>query len=250
MIAVLVVDDERQIRRALSLNLGARGYEVYEAATGEQALTIAADRRPDAILLDLGLPGMDGIMVIEAIRGWSAVPIIVLTVRDEERSKVRALDAGADDYVTKPFGMAELLARLRAVLRRVPEGAPENPVVDTGSVIIDLAAHRASNPDGADVRLTPTEWAIVEHLVRHAGRLVTYRQLTSALWGATADPDSSVLRVHMAHIRRKLEPNPSRPASFLTESGMGYRFQTAGLEVESIPIDSTPDETGRGSSLF
>ena len=235
MISVLVVDDERQIRRALSLNLGARGYEVYETETGEQALTIAADRRPDAILLDLGLPGMDGIMVIEAIRGWSAVPIIVLTVRDDERSKVRALDAGADDYVTKPFGMAELLARLRAVLRRVPEGVQETPVVDTGSVAIDLTAHRVSNSVGADVRMTPTEWAIVEHLVRHAGRLVTYRQLTTALWGASADPDSNVLRVHMTHIRRKLEPNPSRPSCFLTESGMGYRFQTAAPKAESLP---------------
>jgi two-component system, OmpR family, KDP operon response regulator KdpE len=222
---ILVVDDEPQIRRALELNLSARGYTVDAAATGEQALTMAASEHPDAILLDLGLPGMDGLTVIEAIRGWSTTPIIVLTVRDDERSKVMALDSGADDYVTKPFGMAELLARLRAVLRRTPDGAPGPPSVDTGHVDIDLVAHRVLARDHAEVRLTPTEWSIVEYLVRHPGRLVTYRQLATALWGPTAPADSNVLRVHMAHVRRKLEPDPARPVSFRTDSRMGYRFE-------------------------
>ena len=227
MISVLVVDDEPQIRRALSLNLGARGYEVFEADSGERALMIAASEHPDIVLLDLGLPGMDGIMVIEAIRGWSTMPIIVLTVRDDERSKVRALDAGADDYVTKPFGMAELLARLRAVIRRTPDSGPEMAEVVTPSFRLDLLARRAFTEGGGEVRLTPTEWAMVEHLVRHPSRLVTYRQLATAMWGPTFDPDPSLLRVHMVHVRRKLERNPGRPEHFITDSGMGYRFEAS-----------------------
>jgi two-component system KDP operon response regulator KdpE len=232
MTRVLVVDDEPQIRRALSLNLGARGYQVFEATSGEQALTVVASEHPDIVLLDLGLPGMDGIMVIEAIRGWSRVPVIVLTVRDDERSKVRALDAGADDYVTKPFGMAELLARLRAVVRRAPDGAPEVTQVATGAFRLDLIGHRAFVGDASadtdtevEVRLTPTEWGIVEHLVRFPGRLITYRQMVTAVWGPTYDPDPNLLRVHMAHIRHKLERDPSRPVHFITDSGMGYRFE-------------------------
>jgi two-component system KDP operon response regulator KdpE len=228
VIRVLVVDDEPQIRRALSLNLGARGYEIFEAATGEQALTLAASEHPDIVLLDLGLPGMDGIMVIEAIRGWSRVPIIVLTVRDDERSKVQALDAGADDYVTKPFGMAELLARLRAVGRRAPDGAPDLAEVSTDAFRLDLLGRKAFVIDGQssnEVRLTPIEWSIVEHLVKFPGRLITYRQMVTAVWGPTYDPDPNLLRVHMAHIRRKLEHDPSRPAHFITDSGMGYRFE-------------------------
>ncbi len=228
MIRILVVDDEPQIRRALSLNLGARGYEVFEADTGEHALQAVANEHPDLVLLDLGLPGMDGIMVIEALRPWTNVPIIVLTVRDDERSKVQALDAGADDYITKPFGMAELMARLRAALRRGGETvAAADPVIDTDSFSIDLGAHRvfAGPRDGREeVRLTPIEWSIVEHLVRHAERLVTQRQLVTAVWDATYDPDPNLLRVHMAHIRRKLELDASRPQHFLTDSGMGYRF--------------------------
>jgi two-component system KDP operon response regulator KdpE len=226
MTSVLVVDDEPQIRRALSLNLGARGYEVFEAATGEAALQRVASEHPDLVLLDLGLPGMNGIMVLEALRGWTNVPVIVVTARDDERSKVRALDVGADDYVTKPFGMAELLARLRAVLRRAPDLGTETPVVTTTAFALDLAARRAyTGAARIEVRLTPIEWAMVEHLVRHPGRLVTHRQLVDAVWGPSADPDSNLLRVHMAHIRRKLEANPSRPDHFLTDSGMGYRFE-------------------------
>src|SRR5207342_3224693 len=190
MTRILVVDDEPQIRRALSLHLGVRGYEVFEADTGERAIQMAASEHPDVVLLDLGLPGMDGVLVIEALRGWTTMPIIVLTVRDDERSKVQALDAGADDYVTKPFGMAELLARVRAVLRRTPNADESVAEVTTSSFRLDLAAHRAfvaGEPNGGvadrETRLTPTEWAIVEYIVRYPGRLVTYRQLITAVWG-------------------------------------------------------------------
>ena len=228
MTRILVVDDERQIRRALSLHLGARGYEVFEADTGEQAIQVAATEHPDVVLLDLGLPGMDGVLVIQALRGWTDMPIVVLSVRDDERSKVQALDAGADDYVTKPFGMAELLARLRAVLRRPPNTQESKAEVTTSSFRLDLAAHRAFLNDATgdgEVRLTPTEWAMVEYLVRYPGRLVTYRQLITAVWGPTYDPDPNLLRVHMAHIRRKLEIDGARPKHFITDSGMGYRFE-------------------------
>ena len=225
MIRALVVDDEPQIRRALALNLAARGYEVFQAETGEQALDAVARDRPGIVLLDLGLPGMDGLQVIEALRGWTTVPIIVLTVRDDERSKVAPLDAGADDYVTKPFGMAELLARLRAVLRRGVDDDEATPVVETASFRLDLRAHRAfAGSDLAEVRLTPTEWALVEPLVRHPGRLLTYRQLIRTVWGEHYDPDPNILRVHMGHIRRKLERDAARPEHFITDSGMGYRF--------------------------
>jgi two-component system, OmpR family, KDP operon response regulator KdpE len=236
---VLVVDDEPQIRRALSLNLRARGYAVLEAGTGEAALQAVATEHPDLVLLDLGLPKIDGFDVIEGLRGWTKVPIIVLTVREDERSKVRALDLGADDYVTKPFGMDELLARLRAVMRRAPDQGPELAEVRTRSFRLDLVAKRAfaggdagrsgsadGRGDGEEVRLTPTEWAIVEYLVRRPGRLVTYRQLVTGVWGPTYDPDQNLLRVHMGHIRSKLEADRTRPRHFLTESGIGYRFES------------------------
>jgi two-component system KDP operon response regulator KdpE len=223
---VLVVDDEPQIRRALSLNLAARGYEIVEATSGEAALTAVAEEHPDIVLLDLGLPGMDGLLVLEALRGWTEVPVIVLTVRDEERSKVRALEAGADDYVTKPFGMAELVARIRAVLRRHPDAVAEDSEVVTEDFRLDLAGHRAFvGPDATEVRLTPLEWGIVIHLVRNPERLVTYRQLLTAVWGPNYEPDQNLLRVHMGHIRRKLEPNQSQPKYFITDSGVGFRFQ-------------------------
>ena len=228
MSRILVVDDEPQIRRALSLHLGVRGYEVFEADTGERAIQVAASEHPDVVLLDLGLPGMDGVLVIQALRGWTTMPIIVLTVRDDERSKVQALDAGADDYVTKPFGMAELLARVRAVLRRTPTAGEVTPDVITSSFRLDLAARRAfvgEPPNDSEVRLTPTEWAMVEYLVRFPGRLVTYRQLITAVWGPSYDPDPNLLRVHMAHIRHKLETDGARPKHFITDSGMGYRFE-------------------------
>jgi two-component system KDP operon response regulator KdpE len=221
---ILVVDDEPQIRRALALNLKARGYDLVEAATGERALQAAATENPDLILLDLGLPNINGIDVIHGVRGWSPMPIIVLTVRDDERSKVAALDAGADDYVTKPFAINELMARVRAVLRRVPDNEPVPAVVTTDAFRLDFGARRAY-AGGADVHLTPTEWAVVEFLVRHPERLVTRRQLVAAVWGANYEPDPNLLRVHLTHIRRKLESDPSRPRHFVTEAGMGYRFE-------------------------
>jgi two-component system KDP operon response regulator KdpE len=221
---ILVVDDEPQLRRAMTLNLRARGYDLVEAATGERALQMAATENPDLILLDLGLPGIGGIDVIHGVRGWSPTPIIVLTVRDDERSKVAALDAGADDYVTKPFAINELLARVRAVLRRASDNEPSPPVVETDTFRLDLADRRAK-AKGVDVHLTPTEWAMVEFLARHPERLVTQRQLIDAVWGPNYEPDGNLLRVHLTHIRRKLEADPSRPRHFVTEAGMGYRFQ-------------------------
>ena len=226
MTKVLVVDDEPQIRRALSLNLGARGYEVVEATSGEAALTATADEHPDIVLLDLGLPGIDGLVVLEALRGWTKVPVIVLTVRDDERTKVRALEGGADDYITKPFGMAELVARVRAVLRRNSDAGHEDSEVVTDDFRLDLAGHRAFvGPNRDEVRLTPLEWAIAIHLARNPHRLITYRQLITAVWGPAYDPDQNLLRVHMGHIRRKLEPSQSQPKYFITDPGVGYRFQ-------------------------
>jgi two-component system KDP operon response regulator KdpE len=225
MTRVLVVDDEPQIRKALKVNLEARDYEVVLAADGEQALVLAADAHPDVVLLDLGLPGVDGMGVIAGLRGWTDVPIIVLSVRGEESDKVAALDAGADDYVSKPFGMGELLARMRAALRRAaPEAAA--PVVSTPDFRIDLAATRVTRvEDGDEVHLTPIEWGLVEQLVRNAGRLVSQRHLLHEVWGPQYDHETNYLRVHMANLRRKLEPDPSSPRYFVTEPGMGYRFE-------------------------
>jgi two-component system KDP operon response regulator KdpE len=222
---VLVVDDEPPILRALGTNLRARGYTVDLAPSGEEALALAARHRPDAVILDLGLPGLSGIEVIQGLRGWTTVPIIILSARGAERDKVAALDAGADDYVTKPFGMDELLARLRASLRRNAP-APESALVETPDFVVDLAAKRVRR--GADeVRLTPTEWGLVEVLVRNAGKLVSQRQLLQDVWGPQYGEETNYLRVHMAHIRRKLEPEASRPRYFITEPGMGYRFEGA-----------------------
>jgi two-component system KDP operon response regulator KdpE len=220
---VLVVDDEPQISRALAVNLKARDYDVDIASTGEKALDLAARRHPDAVVLDLGLPGISGIDVIKGLRGWTAVPIIVLSVRESERDKVQALDAGADDYVTKPFGMDELLARLRAALRRAAPNE-EEAVVETAHFSVDLAAKRITTP-GGEVRLTPTEWHVVEVLVRNHGKLVSQRQLLKEVWGPTYEDETNYLRVFMAQIRRKLEPHPAQPCYFITEPGMGYRFE-------------------------
>ena len=225
MTTILIVDDEPQLRRALNLNLGARGYEVVEAINGEEALAYMTSHRPDAILLDLGLPGIDGLSIIETLRAWTRVPIIVLTVRDDERTKVRALDAGADDYLTKPFGMGELIARLRALLRRT-SGPEPLPIVTTLDFRLDLTSHRAFvGKEETETRLTPIEWDIVGHLVQHPHRLVTYRQLVTAVWGPNHDPDQNLLRVHMTHIRRKLEPTPGLPTYFITDAGAGFRFE-------------------------
>lgn len=222
---ILVVDDEPQIVRALGINLKALGYRVDTAASGEEALRKAADHRPDAVILDLGLPGIDGIEVIRGLRGWTTVPIIVLSVRDAEREKIAALDAGADDYVTKPFGMGELLARLRAALRRESDSGDDLPMVVTEDFSIDLAKKMVTNAFGEEIRLTPTEWGILEMLVRHRGKLVTQTQLLKEVWGPQYGEETNYLRVFMAQLRRKLEPQPSRPRYFITEPGMGYRFE-------------------------
>ena len=223
MTRVLVVDDEPQILRTLATNLRARGYDVDLAATGEDALRLAAERHPDVVILDIGLPGIDGIEVVRGLRGWSQVPIIMLSVREGEGDKVEALDAGADDYLSKPFGMNELLARLRAAVRRSAP-AEELPVIETSDFRIDLAAKKVHR-DGQEVHLTPTEWGLVEQLVRHRGKLVTQRHLLQAVWGPEYSTEANYLRVYMAGLRRKFEPNPSQPRYFITEPGMGYRFE-------------------------
>ena len=222
MSRILVVDDEPQILRALGTNLKARGYTVDLAPSGEAALTLAARKHPDLVILDLGLPGIDGVEVIQGLRGWTSVPIIVLSVRETESAKVAALDAGADDYVTKPFGMDELLARLRAALRRSTPGE-EEAVVETGRLRRRSRGEARDDPDG-EVRLTPTEWHIVEVLVRNPGKLVTQRQLLQEVWGPQYEKETNYLRVYLAQIRKKLEPDPARPRYFITEARMGYRF--------------------------
>jgi len=222
---VLVVDDETQIRRTVGINLRARGFDVDLAETGEEGLDLAARHRPDVVVVDLGLPGIGGVEVIEGIRGWSRVPIIVLSVRDTEADKVAALDAGADDYVTKPFGMDELLARLRAALRRVIP-ADEEPSIETGDFTIDLAAKRVTR-NGEEVRLTPTEWQLVEVLVRNRGKLVPQHQLLQEVWGPEYHDETGNLREYIARLRRKLEPEQSRPRYFTAEVGLGYRFDPA-----------------------
>ncbi|MEU7315925.1 response regulator [Streptomyces sp. NPDC007083] len=224
---VLVVDDEPQIVRALVINLKARKYEVGAAHDGATALRMAADRHPDAVVLDLGLPDMDGVDVIHGIRGWTRVPILVLSARQTSDEKVEALDAGADDYVTKPFGMDELLARLRAAVRRAepPAGMPDGSgVIETRTFTVDLAAKKVHR-DGGDVRLTPTEWHLLEVLVRSPGRLVSQKQLLREVWGPSYGTETNYLRVYMAQLRRKLEADPSHPRHFVTEAGMGYRFE-------------------------
>jgi two-component system KDP operon response regulator KdpE len=222
---VLVVDDEAQIVRALTVNLQALGYTVDSAGSGEDALRLAAANRPEAVILDLGLPGVDGVDVIRGLRGWSQVPIIVLSVRAEEREKIAALEAGADDYVTKPFGMGELVARLRAALRRSSVSDNRAPVIETAAFVIDLAAKRVTKLDGTEIRLTPTEWGIVETLATNSGKLVTQVQLLKEVWGPNYGEETNYLRVFMAQIRRKLEPRPGMPRYFITEPGMGYRLQ-------------------------
>jgi two-component system KDP operon response regulator KdpE len=221
---VLVVDDEPQIRRTLAINLRVRGYQVDLAASGEEALKAAADQQPDVVVLDLGLPGIDGLQVIQGLRGWTRVPIIVLSVREREADKVAALDAGADDYVTKPFGFNELLARLRAAIRRATPADELVPIVQTPDFRVDLAAKQVVR-DGREVRLTPTEWQLVELLVRNPGRLVSQRQLLQEVWGPKYREETNYLRVFIAQIRRKLEPDPAHPRYFITEPGMGYRYQ-------------------------
>jgi two-component system, OmpR family, KDP operon response regulator KdpE len=223
MTSVLVIDDEPAILRALRINLNARDYAVHTAIDGKSGLQSMARERPDVVILDLGLPDMAGTDVIRGIRGWSNVPIIVLSASGQEVRKVEALDAGADDYVTKPFGMDELLARLRAATRRAAPAFDE-PVVATDHFTVDLAAKRAILAHGVDVRLTPTEWHLLELLARHRGRLVTARQLLQEVWGPAYGTETHYLRVYIAQLRRKLEADPAHPRYLITEPGMGYRF--------------------------
>jgi two-component system KDP operon response regulator KdpE len=225
MTRVLVVDDDPALLRALRINLSARGYIVDLARDGAGALAVATKHPPDLMIVDLGLPDMDGVEVIEGIRGWLPVPVIVLSARHLEPAKVRALDSGADDYVTKPFGMDELLARIRAALRRAaPSAVAEAPVTVTNAFTVDLSAKRVVR-DGADVRLTPTEWHLLEVLVRNPGKLVSQRQLLHDVWGPRYESETNYLRVYIAQLRAKLEPDPSKPRYLITEPGMGYRFE-------------------------
>ncbi|GAA0897543.1 response regulator [Virgisporangium aurantiacum] len=221
MTRVLVVDDEPQILRALRINLRVRSYEVEVAADGAAALRVAASFHPDLVVLDLGLPDMDGVEVIRGLRGWTTVPIIVLSGRADSSDKVGALDAGADDYVTKPFGIDELLARIRAVTRRVAGAAADTPTVRIGRFTVDLAAHSV---DGGAVRLTPTEWQLLELLLRNPGKLISQRQLLHEVWGPQYSTETNYLRQYMARLRAKLEADPAHPRHLLTEPGMGYRY--------------------------
>jgi two-component system KDP operon response regulator KdpE len=222
---VLVIDDEPQIRRLLRVTLEASGYRVIDAATGQEGLVQAAQRKPDAVLLDLGLPDLDGLGVLKRLREWSRVPVLILSVRDQEEEKVNALDSGADDYVTKPFNSAELLARLRAALRHgQPQGA--DAIIRAGNLEVDLSK-RLVLKDGVEVKLTPIEYSLLRLLLTHAGKVLTHRQLLTEVWGEKAADQSHYLRVHVAHLREKLEANPSSPELILTEPAVGYRLVDA-----------------------
>jgi two-component system KDP operon response regulator KdpE len=224
---VLIVDDEPQILRALRINLRVRQYEVHVASTGAQALKVAAQYPPDLVILDLGLPDLDGVEVIGGLRGWTKAPIIVLSGRADSTDKVAALDAGADDYVTKPFGVEELLARMRAAARRTGPGE-DQPRIRLGDLVIDLAAKRVTPVAagaGEDVRLTPTEWHLLEVLLRNPGKLLSRNQLLTEVWGPGYADATGNLRLYMAQLRRKLERDPARPRWLITEPGMGYRYQ-------------------------
>jgi two-component system KDP operon response regulator KdpE len=224
MTRVLVVDDDPQILRALRINLRARSYDVHIAADGAAALRSAVDHPPDLVVLDLGLPDMDGADIIRGLRGWTTVPIIVLSGRAGSQDKVAALDAGADDYVTKPFGVDELLARIRAVTRRHPAVTPDGPIIHFGNLEIDIANRTIRSGNGHNLRLTPTEWQILEILLRNPGKLISQRQLLHHVWGPNYDSETNYLRQYMAQLRRKLEPDPTHPAHLITEPGMGYRY--------------------------
>ena len=228
---ILIADDDPQILRALRITLTAQGYDIVTATSGPQAITQAIDHRPEVLMIDLGMPGLDGVDVIHAVRGWSQSPILVVSGRTGAADKVDALDAGADDYVTKPFSIEELLARIRALTRRVVPGVDAAPVVRFGDVTVDLSARtvlRGAAGVEAPVRLTPTEWQVLERLVRNPGRLVTRQTLLTEIWGSQHVTDTGYLRLYVAQLRKKLEPEPARPRHLLTEAGMGYRFDPDG----------------------
>jgi len=219
---ILVIDDEPQIRKLLKVSLGAHGYEIEEAATGAEGISRAATFKPDFLIIDLGLPDMDGKKVVQQIREWSQTPIIVLTARDQEQEKIEALDAGADDYVTKPFGMGELMARMRVSLRRAAS-SENDPILTCGELIIDLVARRVT-VSGREIKLTPTEYELIKILAQHRGRVLTHKQLLKAVWGSTYNEDTHYIRVYIGQLRRKIEENPTRPRYIITESGVGYRL--------------------------
>ena len=220
---ILIVDDEIEIRRFLRASLGAHGNTIFEASFGQDALRMALDNRPDLAILDLGLPDVDGVEVTRRIREWSRMPIIILSVRNQEQNKIEALDAGADDYLTKPFGVGELLARIRVVMRRVvtPEG---DPVYQVGELVIDLARHKVT-VSGKEVVLTPTEFDLLKTLAQNAGKVITHRQLIHQVWGVAYEDEGRLLRVNIANLRRKIEANPSKPMYIQTELGVGYRLK-------------------------
>ncbi len=220
---VLIVDDEHAIRRFLRASLTAHGYTIHEAATGEEALQVVVNARPDIVILDLGLPGIDGLEVTKRLREWSTTPVIVLSVRNDEAEKIRALDAGADDYLTKPFGVGELLARLRVALRhRAPEAG--NAALSAGELAIDLT-RRLVTLAGEPVQLTPTEYDLLRVMMTHAGKVLTHRQLLREVWGAAYESETHLLRVNISNLRRKIEPEPARPQYILNEPGVGYRLR-------------------------
>jgi two-component system KDP operon response regulator KdpE len=222
-VSALVIDDEPQIQRLLGITLEANGYRVATADNGEAGLAAAAQHRHDIIILDLGLPDLNGIAVLQRLRSWTQTPVIVLTVQDEEANKIEALDSGADDFVTKPFKAGELLARMRAALRRANRGSQEQPVFRTGDLVVDLT-HRRVTREGQPVKLTATEYALLCLFIRHAGKVLTHRHLLREIWGPEHEKDTQYLRVYMIRLREKLEADPSSPTLFLTEPGVGYRF--------------------------
>ena len=227
---ILVADDDPQLVRALRITLTAKGYKIVTAADGTSAIRAAVDHQPDLFLLDLGMPGLDGIDVIHGIRGWSGAPILVVSGRAGAADKVEALDAGADDYVTKPFSVTELLARIRALTRRAPQQEP-SPVVRLGEITIDLAARSAVDTSGGHrrhIRLTPTEWQVLEILIRNPGTLVTRQTLLASIWGTEHAKDTGYLRLYLSQLRKKLEPVPGSPRYLITEPGMGYRLDLDG----------------------
>ncbi|MBN1937180.1 MAG: response regulator [Anaerolineae bacterium] len=223
-IRVLVVDDERAIRRFLQAALDAYGYVVFEAADGQEAIRSVIDNRPDLVILDLGLPDIEGIQVTRRLREWASIPIIILSVREQETDKIAALDAGADDYLTKPFGIGELMARMRVVLRRVAE-PDTSPAFQIGGLVVDLARRRVT-VDGKEVSLTPTEYDLLRVLVQYAGKVLIHRQLLRQVWGAGYESELHLLRVNISNLRRKLETDPTRPQYILTEPGVGYRLMS------------------------
>lgn len=223
-VSALVIDDEPQIRRLLTISLEAGGYRVITANSGQEGLVLAAQHRPEVILLDLGLPDLSGLEVLKRLREWTQTPVLILTVQDAEADKIAALDAGADDYVTKPFNTGELLARLRAARRHADQGRAEEPVFQSGDLVVDLVA-RCVTRKGHPVKLTATEYALLRLFIQHAGKVLTHRQILREVWGPTHETHTHYLRVYLAHLREKLEKNPAAPTLLITESGVGYRLR-------------------------